>query len=529
MTNFQFLFTQPLVVHLGWTLLHFLWQGALVAALFAAVRGLTSRWMTARGRYVLACLSLAVMALVPIFTYGLLASDSWQSAVQVAPMPQSQIHWSGNLAAVAPWYLLGLNNLQHALPWLVLAWFTGVVVLLFRLVRGTLFAEHLRSKGTCAAPHDLNEAFKRIAQKLGVVRPVRLLVSSIVEVPVVIGWFRPLVLMPVAALTGLAPRQIEALLAHELAHVLRHDYLVSVLQRVIEAVLFYHPAVWWVSNQLRMERELCCDDIAVAASGDALSYAHALADLESSRPAHARTAIAATGGSLLSRIRRLVESQPASHTALGPLTAFSVSLIVLSVVGGVVVKGAQRSSGSVGVVDRNEIWVDTVKRGDIPWEVRGLGVLTTNTTADLRIPTLQANDVKPGQAVSILFADRKEVAHGNVTAISSGVTDGTRSVDVRMTSELPAGVQQGVAVDGIIEVGRLKNVVFVGRPVIGQTGSEIRLFKLERNGEQAVRVKVEFGRSSVNTIEIRSGLEPGDKVILSDMTAFKGYDRVTLR
>jgi HlyD family secretion protein len=100
---------------------------------------------------------------------------------------------------------------------------------------------------------------------------------------------------------------------------------------------------------------------------------------------------------------------------------------------------------------------------------------------------------------------------------------------VQISSELPNGVGPGVAVDGIIEIGRLKNVVFVGRPVEGQADSSGTLFKLERNGDEAVRVKVEFGRPSVNTIQIRSGLEPGDKVILSDMSPFKAYDRATLK
>ena len=90
--------------------------------------------------------------------------------------------------------------------------------------------------------------------------------------------------MPVGALTGLAPEHIEALLAHELAHICRHDYLVNVLQSVVKAVLFYHPAIWWVSNQIRKERELCCDDLAVAASGDALTYVRALTNLKMCRP-----------------------------------------------------------------------------------------------------------------------------------------------------------------------------------------------------------------------------------------------------
>jgi len=106
---------------------------------------------------------------------------------------------------------------------------------------------------------------------------VRLLISALVQVPTVIGWLRPVVLVPVGALSGLPAEYLEALLLHELAHVRRHDYLVNILQSVAEALLFYHPAVWWVSGHIRAERELCCDDVAVAVSGDALTYARALA------------------------------------------------------------------------------------------------------------------------------------------------------------------------------------------------------------------------------------------------------------
>src|SRR5207302_2395764 len=118
----------------------------------------------------------------------------------------------------------------------------------------------------------------------------------------VVGWLRPAVLRPVSTLGGLSPGQLEAVLAHELAHVRRHDSLVSLLQAAVETLLFYHPAVWWASERVRAERELCCDDEAVAACGDALAYARALADLEALRPAPPRLALAATGGRLFDRI-----------------------------------------------------------------------------------------------------------------------------------------------------------------------------------------------------------------------------------
>jgi beta-lactamase regulating signal transducer with metallopeptidase domain len=519
MSTFPDSLAHPLVAHLGWTLLLFLWQGALISALYAAVRGLASRWMSAHARYTLACLSLVIMALGPILTYGFLASDSWRWAVRSASIPLSQVALSGNGAPLVPWYSLELNNLERALPWLVMTWFSGVLVLLIRLVRGTLFAAHLRSREICPAPHPWCEVFQNIAVRLRVVRPVRLVISSVVDVPVVMGWLRPMVLVPAAALTRMPPEHIQALLAHELAHIRRHDYLVNVLQRVVEAVLFYHPAVWWVSNHIRRERELCCDDLAVAASGDALSYAHALADLELSRPAHAHTGVTANGGSLITRIRRLAEQpSPACNTTLGPVTAFAVALIVFSVAGAAIVRGADTSTVSVGEVARNSIWVDTVRKGDMPLFVHGHGELTTNTAADLRLPLSMLEDVKPDQTVSILFTNRAGMATGRVAGISPGTAEGT--VAVQITSALPPGLPQGAELEGAIRVGR---------PAECQPNSTGTLFKLEQSGKQAVRVQVEFGRGNANSVEIRSGLAPGDKVILSDIAPLRKYDRITLK
>jgi|HubBroStandDraft_4_1064222.scaffolds.fasta_scaffold14996_2 beta-lactamase regulating signal transducer with metallopeptidase domain len=528
MKSLQLLFAQPLAADLGWTLLHFVWQGALISALLAGVRRLVAGSASARARYALACLTLATMASAPILTYGFLAgSDTWQSAsVQVHAIPVTLAASGGSLAA--PWYWSWLGGFERAMPWLVMAWFMGAVVLLIRLAGGSFVTARLRSNANRPTPRHLQDALSRIAAQLGVSNPVRLLVSSLVEVPVVVGWFRPVVLMPVGALTGLAPEHLEALLAHELAHIRRHDYLVNVLQSVLEAVLFYHPAIWWVSNQIRKERELCCDDLAVAASGDALTYVRALADLESCRPTHVRAAIAANGGSLLHRIRRLADpSQPVSHTVIGPMAAFVVTLTVLSGASLVVLRGAPAPAAPGGVVDRNTIWVDTVKRGDMSVAVRGLGKLTTGTTADLQIPTTLIKEVQPGQIVSMQFHDLAELATGKVTRITPGVSVGT--VTVQIESGLPHGVQQGVDIDGTIELDRLSDVVLVGRPVEGTPTSEGTLFKLEPNGDHAVRVKVEFGRASVNTIQILGGVEPGDKVILSDTSAVKGYDRITLK
>src|SRR5262249_24799390 len=154
-------------------------------------------------------------------------------------------------------------------------------------------------------------------------------VSGVAHTPAVVGWLRPVVLVPAAALAGLPPEQLEALLIHELAHIRRHDYLVNVLQGVVEALLFYHPAVWWVSGHIRTEREFCCADIVVGVNGDVLTYARALAEMESFRPAHPGVAMAANSGSLIRRIGRLLapEERPEARTFSGAGVAMSAILV----------------------------------------------------------------------------------------------------------------------------------------------------------------------------------------------------------
>ncbi len=310
------------VQHLGWTLIQFLWQGTLIAVLFATARGLLRDRMTAHARYLLACGTLVVMVMAPGLTLAVHVSVPLRPAWPV-PSPDS---W------------------QSVLQWLVAAWLTGVVVCFARLVAGWRLTTRLRFTGVRPPHAEWPRRLQDLARRVGVSRPVRLLVSSLVDVPVVVGWWRPIILMPVGALTGLPPAHVEALLAHELAHIRRLDYLINVLQSVAEAALFYHPAIWWVSDQIRAERELCCDDLAVAASGDVLTYAHALAELESHRPAH-KHALAATGGSLLDRIRRLLgQAPPISHVLPGPGAAGTMTLLCLLGIG---VAGTHAASSSM--------------------------------------------------------------------------------------------------------------------------------------------------------------------------------------
>ena len=180
------------------------------------------------------------------------------------------------------------------------------------------------------ASADWQERLRALAGRLRVSRPVTMLESCLAETPAVVGYLRPAILIPAGLLTGLPPEQVEAILLHELAHIRRHDYAVNVLQTLVEGLLFYHPAVWWVSGVIRAERENCCDDVVVAVVGDARGYAAALAELEWRRSV-GQPALAARGGNLLRRIRRLLEPEGPRSIA-GPVLGAALLMASIAAV-----------------------------------------------------------------------------------------------------------------------------------------------------------------------------------------------------
>jgi beta-lactamase regulating signal transducer with metallopeptidase domain len=319
-----------LVAHaLGWTLIHFLWQGALVALIVAYVLPLLGG-RSPQSRYFAVCIALVLMSTLPIVTFTRIVVAEFSGANTIFISIPLNIAGTGH----------ALANLSESLPYRIAAaldrhifavlatWLVGVILLFSRLGIGLIIAQRMMSAATQAPAHDLLHVFNRLILRIEVARPVQLRQSALVQVPTVIGWLRPVVLIPIGCLSGLSPIQVEAILLHELAHIRRYDYVVNVLQSVVEALFFYHPAVWWVSRHIRLERELCCDDLAVKYTGDALTYARALSLLEERRASLPTITLAANGGILTMRIKRLLDrkqspapSQLASLALLGIVIA----------------------------------------------------------------------------------------------------------------------------------------------------------------------------------------------------------------
>lgn len=367
--------TTPLGQAIGWALLQFVWQGALIGAVAAVVLFLLRR-SAADVRYVVATIAMSLMLTVPIVTAVQGVAATRQTGAPAVPpaastpvdassstgtafVPSVPATFSEKVPATDPPGVQVPATFPGKVPgtfgggvpaalatWLVLGWAVGVLFLTLRLFSGWMWVRHLRTHGALDARASILESARRLARQLHVSRTLLVLESSIVDVPTVVGWLRPIILLPASALSGLSPVQLEAVLAHEIAHIRRHDYLVNLLQTLVETLLFYHPAVWWVSKQIRVERENCCDDLAVSLCGDPLEYAQALADLEQLRAPGGRLAtlpMAANGGSLLHRVRRLLGAP--SHEGRGPgWLAGAVSVLLIVTIAGIVVGAIDRQA-----------------------------------------------------------------------------------------------------------------------------------------------------------------------------------------
>ncbi|HET6879262.1 MAG TPA: M56 family metallopeptidase, partial [Pirellulales bacterium] len=317
----------------------------------------------AQTRYLICYAALATMLALPIGTLLIARPGASPTSTSVAPDQSALVKTAAvalesvasylphraavdgrlqvpELTASAGAFLSAADSNRHwlssparsLLMAMVAAWGTGVVFLSCRMLGGYLVARRLAHRSVEPLDEEWHGRFRQLANRLGLHLPIEIWQSAYVEAPIVIGCFRPVVLVPIGIASGLSIAQMEAILAHELAHIRRYDFLLNAVQCLIETLLFYHPCAWWISSRIRAERENCCDDLAVIACGDALVYARALSRLEDLRNP-ARLALALTGGGLVRRIRRIIGQQRASDTVGGWLAGLLAVLAPL-VVGG---------------------------------------------------------------------------------------------------------------------------------------------------------------------------------------------------
>ena len=312
-----------LIDGVGTTLLHSIWQGGVVVVILSLVLYLLPRH-NVQLKYWLSVTALTGLLFWTGYTlnHSIFAATISPSVVSgnisgVAFSNETVLSGNGiNFHAIKAFINQQITAIKPYMDTLVLVWLLGVLFFLLRLQGSIFYLKRLRSTGARSVPLVWQQKAIQLSERLGVGRTVQLLESKLVEVPMVIGHLKPVVLLPMGMLTGLTVAEVEAILAHELAHVKRYDYLINLVQTVVESLLFFNPAVWWISQTIRKHRELCCDDIAVRCCGNQMVYASALSNLGawSLRSPALGMGLFKSENELLMRIKRLIYPQAGSRT-----------------------------------------------------------------------------------------------------------------------------------------------------------------------------------------------------------------------
>jgi bla regulator protein BlaR1 len=334
--------SQEVVQALGWTLLHSLWQGALVALALSVLLVFLNR-QSAQVRYFIAVTALFTTMALAVFTFFSVYRSAVPATVYKTsgyalsapatslPLVKAESSWFDSLFSAT----FFSSYFEKHLPLIVTLWFMGLLVMALRMLGGLAYVQRLKNYQNQPLGERWQTKLDELRQQLGLQKPVKLLESLQVKVPMAIGYLKPVILVPVGAISGLSEKQVEAILAHELAHIYRHDYVFNLIQSLVETIFFYHPGMWWISATVRAERENCCDDIAISLCGDSLTFAGALAELEEMNYAAGPALAMAFSGrknSLLGRIRRLVNQPKRSASFTEGFLAACIVMVSLSMI-----------------------------------------------------------------------------------------------------------------------------------------------------------------------------------------------------
>ncbi len=314
----------PLVQTLGLVLIHFLWQGLLIGLLYGAFRRVLKNH-SAVARYNWGVICLILLALAPLLTFvwlfGSPAAYTGSADLVVKPSGYTAI-------AMQPEPGLFRFSLFQLLPWIVGLWLCGVALMSARLGAGWWYIRQLRSRADYAVSPALRQQLERLTGRLNMTGRIALAYSSQIAGPMLVGLYRPLILMPASLINRLSVQQLEMVLAHELAHFQRADHLVNFFQNIVETLLFYHPVVRWISNELRAERELISDEQAARLTGDRLAYAETLLQLERVRGDRLAFSVGMADHQLVTRVRHLLAPQTRqSGSVLSGMTVLTMVLV----------------------------------------------------------------------------------------------------------------------------------------------------------------------------------------------------------
>ena len=464
---------------IGWAIIHSLWQGGVIA-LVTAVLLSAARRSKPHVRYMISLVALGAMVALPIataFRPGTSVRAETAATTPARPVVATITDFSASpsptpTASPSPVTATPLPELSSsegtlgsrrvtslldsAVPWLVVAWLIGLIVASVRLIGGFARTRRITRTATSAATRALEIRIEKLGERLSITRAIKALQSTAIDVPLVIGAIRPVIVVPASLISGLTPLQLDMLLAHELAHVRRHDYLVNLIQTVVETLLFYHPAARWISDRAREERENCCDDIAITTcSVDAAQYTSTLLILEEARGGGFGLAAAATGGSLLRRAQRLLTGR--TYLELGPRW-----------IAGVITIGAALFAGNEAIAGIQSAYLpatpvtekDSVRKGDKAVDIS-------------RAAPGKVTKAPPGGTIAQRWRWAEENSGADSYWIGYLIGADLTNRSKYYASEIPVRLQGNLTMSGHMSLGDgdLSNIIFTGvplAPIVGQ-------------------------------------------------------------
>ncbi len=356
---------------LGWTLVHSLWQ-AFAIAIITGIALIFLQKKSSKIRYYTANLGLFSVSIAALLTFSLYYDFSKEAGEIIFIQDSSSVLKPiTNLEEVSN--ETQSTNFERGLSWkgmknycnnnmylIVTLWFIGVVFFLLKLLGSISYVYYLKNRLNFPVEEYWQETLDKLREKSNLSQYIELVESALVRSPLVVGHLKPMILFPIGAINRLNTNEVEAILAHELAHVMRHDYLFNILQNVIEALFYFHPAVWWMSSQIRTERENCCDDIAIELCGNSLTYAKSLVSVQEMAYFSPHLAMAFAGNNrkkqLLLRIQRVL-NQPKSKVNI--MEKFVTTVILLFLVAGLAFGGSQNDNNNFGFFNPNTITENT--------------------------------------------------------------------------------------------------------------------------------------------------------------------------
>jgi len=304
---------------LGWNLFHIIWQGFLLAFILAVILQFLKN-KSAQIRYLVAYLSLFLLVALSVYNF----SNNLNRTTNITSheiidngnfeLDDKNLTGFSNTESLNPMFdqlKTKIKKIDKYFPLIVNLWLFGVLISILKFILGFLYTQKLKNNYIQEISGIWHKKFKCLQAQLKVNKVIRYLESGLVKSPVVIGYFKPCILIPAEMLTGMPSNQIEAIIAHEIAHIRRNDYILNVLQSLVETLFFFHPAVWFISSQIRKERENSCDDLALTVCKESTVYAKALVSIQELSLKRHYSAVAFSGRKkhLLNRVKRMIMKQ----------------------------------------------------------------------------------------------------------------------------------------------------------------------------------------------------------------------------